>query len=83
MFGLDPLHLGTTARTGLPQWLAEFVAAFGLVLTIFDCVRFKPDAAAFAGIAPSDVPGFIVAQLLGGTCGGRSRRLAIRADARA
>jgi glycerol uptake facilitator-like aquaporin len=98
MFGLEPLQFGTTARTGLPQWLAEFVATFGLLLTILGCVRFKPDAVAFAvglyitsaywftastsfanpavtigrslsdtfaGIAPSDVPGFIVAQILG------------------
>jgi glycerol uptake facilitator-like aquaporin len=98
MFGLDPLQLSTTARTGLPQWLAEFVATFGLLITILGCVRFRPDAIAFAvglyitsaywftastsfanpavtiarslsdtfaGIAPSDVPGFIVAQILG------------------
>jgi glycerol uptake facilitator-like aquaporin len=98
MFGLDPLQLATTARTGLPQWLAEFVATFGLLLTILGCIRFKPDAVAFAvglyitsaywftastsfanpavtigrslsdtfaGIAPSDVPGFIVAQIIG------------------
>jgi len=98
MFGLDPFQLSTTARTGLPQWLAEFVATFGLLITILGCVRFRPDAVAFAvglyiisaywftastsfanpavtiarslsdtfaGIAPSDVPGFIVAQIVG------------------
>jgi glycerol uptake facilitator-like aquaporin len=98
MFGLDPIQLSTTARTGLPQWLAEFVATFGLLLTILGCVRFKPEAVAvavglyitsaywftastsfanpavtigrslsdtFAGIAPADVPAFIVAQILG------------------
>jgi glycerol uptake facilitator-like aquaporin len=98
MFGLEPIQLGGTARTGLPQWFAEFVATFGLLITILGCVRFKPDAVAFAvglyitsaywftastsfanpavtigrsfsntfaGIAPSDVPGFIVAQILG------------------
>jgi glycerol uptake facilitator-like aquaporin len=26
MFGLDPIQIATTARTGLPQWFAEFVA---------------------------------------------------------
>jgi glycerol uptake facilitator-like aquaporin len=95
---LSPLQLATTARTGWPQWLAEFVATFGLLLTILGCVRLKPDAVAFAvglyimsaywftastsfanpavtiarslsdtfaGIAPSDVPGFIVAELVG------------------
>jgi glycerol uptake facilitator-like aquaporin len=98
MFGLDPLQLSTTSRTGWPQWLAEFVATFGLLLTILGCVRFKPEAIAiavglyitsaywftastsfanpavtiarslsdtFAGIAPADVPAFIVAQILG------------------
>jgi glycerol uptake facilitator-like aquaporin len=98
MFGLDPFQLSTTARTGLPQWLAEFVATFGLLITILGCVRFRPDAVAFAvglyitsaywftastsfanpavtiarslsdtfaGIAPWDEPGFIVAQVLG------------------
>ena len=98
MFGLDPFQLSTTARTGLPQWFAEFVATFGLVVTILGCVRFRPDAVAFAvglyitsaywftastsfanpavtiarslsdtftGIAPSDVPSFIIAQILG------------------
>ena len=34
MFGLDPLQLSTTGRTGFPQWLAEFIATFGLLLTI-------------------------------------------------
>jgi len=48
MFGLDPFQLSTTARTGLPQWFAEFVATFGLVVTILGCVRFRPDAVAFA-----------------------------------
>ena len=48
MFGLDPFQLSTTARTGLPQWLAEFVATFGLLITILGCVRFRPDAVAFA-----------------------------------
>ena len=26
MFGLDPIQLGSTARTGLGQWLGEFIA---------------------------------------------------------
>jgi glycerol uptake facilitator-like aquaporin len=98
MFGLDPIQLATKARSGLPQWFAEFVATFGLLITILGCIRFRPDAVAFAvglyitsaywftastsfanpavtigrslsdtfaGIAPADVPGFIVAQILG------------------
>ncbi len=48
MFGLDPLQLGTAAGTGLPQWLAEFVATFGLLITVLGCVRFSPDAIVFA-----------------------------------
>jgi glycerol uptake facilitator-like aquaporin len=44
MFDLPILELSTTARTGPPQWFSEFVAAFGLLLTIFGCIRFKPDA---------------------------------------
>lgn len=44
MFDIDILQYSTTARTGLSQWFSEFVAAFGLLLTIFGCIRFKPDA---------------------------------------
>ena len=88
----------TTARTGSGQWIAEAVAAFGLVFTILAGLRFRPDAIpwlvglyitaaywftastsfanpavaiarafsdTFAGIRPIDLPGFIVAELLG------------------
>ena len=98
VFGLDPVQLGSTARTGTGQWIGEFIATFGLIATILGCVRFRPDALApavglyitsaywftsstsfanpavtvaralsdtFAGIAPADAPGFIVAELLG------------------
>ena len=44
MFGLALLQASTTARTGGPQWFAEFVAAFGLLLTIIGAVRTRPDA---------------------------------------
>ena len=37
MFALPLLAVGTTARTGGGEWLAEAVATFGLVLTIFGC----------------------------------------------
>ena len=89
------------ARTGFGQWTGEFIATFGLILTILGTVRFRhewvPASVAlyitaaywftsstsfanpaitiarsitntFAGIAPSDVPLFIVAQLLGAAC---------------
>jgi glycerol uptake facilitator-like aquaporin len=48
MFGLDLFQASTTARTGWPQWLAEFVAAFGLVLTIIGVIRTRPDMVAVA-----------------------------------
>lgn len=48
MFDLPVFQLSSTLRTGPGQWLAEFVAAFGLLLTILGCVRFKPDAVAMA-----------------------------------
>jgi glycerol uptake facilitator-like aquaporin len=103
MFGLDPLQHSLTARTGLGQWLGEFIATFGLTATILGCVRFRTDALAiavglfitsaywftsstsfanpavtiarslsdtFAGISPPDVPGFIVAQIIGALAAG-------------
>lgn len=48
MFGLDLIQLGSTARTGLGQWIGEFIATFGLIATILGCVRFKPEAVATA-----------------------------------
>jgi glycerol uptake facilitator-like aquaporin len=98
MFGLDPVQLSGTARNGVGQWLGEFIATFGLIATIFACVRFRPGALAaavglyigsaywftsstsfanpavtiaralsdtFAGIAPGDVPGFLLAEFAG------------------
>ncbi len=44
MFELPPIAIGTTARTGPSQWLAEAVATFTLILTIFGGVRFLPQA---------------------------------------
>src|SRR5262249_11514566 len=46
MFDLPPLLIGTTARSGPSQWLAEAVATFTLVLTILGGVRFAPQAVA-------------------------------------
>ena len=98
MFGLPILQYSTKARTGLGMWTGEFIATFGLVLTILGTVRFRRDwvpasvalyimaaywftsstsfanpaitvarslSNTFAGVAPSDVPMFIVAQLTG------------------
>lgn len=47
MFGLPALQMASTIRTGGGQWLAEVVAAFGLVFTILAGTRFKPDAIAW------------------------------------
>jgi glycerol uptake facilitator-like aquaporin len=98
MFGLPTLQLSVKARYGLGQFAGEFIATFGLILTILGTVRFRRDwvpasvglyitaaywftsstsfanpaitvarslTNTFAGIAPHDVPLFIVAQLLG------------------
>ena len=95
MFDLAILQFSSKARTGTGQWIAEAVAAFGLLLVILRAppgrvaamvaayigaaywftasTSFANPAAAFgrmftdsfAGIAPSSVPGFVLAQLLG------------------
>ena len=48
MFDLALLQESTKVRTGLGQWAAEGVATFGLVATIFGCLRARPDAVAMA-----------------------------------
>jgi len=48
MFELPVWQLSMTARSGSGQWLAEAVATFGLLLTIFGCIWRKPDATAYA-----------------------------------
>jgi glycerol uptake facilitator-like aquaporin len=98
MFDLPIWQASTTVRSGAAQWLAEAVAAFGLVFTILAGLRFRSDAIpwlvglyitaaywftastsfanpavaiaraftdTFAGIRPADLPGFIVAELIG------------------
>lgn len=44
MFDLAPLVIGTHARTGPSQWLAEAVATFSLALAILGGLRFRPEA---------------------------------------
>ncbi len=98
MFELPVWQVSLHPRTGPGQWLAEFVATFGLLLTILGCVARTPAVVpyavglyitaaywftastsfanpavtiarsisdTFAGIEPSAVPAFIVAQLAG------------------
>jgi glycerol uptake facilitator-like aquaporin len=98
MFNETLFQVSLHDRQGAGLWLAEAVATFGLVLTIFGTLRWKPEATpltvglfitsaywftastsfanpavtiarsltnTFAGIGPTGVPSFIVAQLLG------------------
>jgi len=48
MFDLPLVQASTTVRTGVGHWISEFVATFGLVLTILLLVRFRPDRVAIA-----------------------------------
>jgi glycerol uptake facilitator-like aquaporin len=101
MFDLPTLQLSVKARGGLGKGLGEFIATFGLILTILGTLRYRREWVApavalyivaaywftsstsfahpaitvarsftntFAGIAPHDVPLFVVAQLLGAAC---------------
>lgn len=113
MFDQAILQLSTKPRSGAGQWAGEFVATFGLILTIIGTVRHRPQwvpatvalyiAAAywftsstsfanpaitiarslsdsFAGIAPADVAGFILAQLAGALCAVGVARLLFDGD---
>ena len=42
MFELPMYFASTHARTGVAQWSSEFVATFGLLLTIWGGVRYRP-----------------------------------------
>lgn len=48
MFDLPVWQISTTVRSGAGQWLAEAVATFGLLLTIFGCLWRVPSAVPFA-----------------------------------
>jgi glycerol uptake facilitator-like aquaporin len=48
MFQLPLWQFSGTVRTGPGQWLAEAVATFGLVLTIFGCIARTPAAVPYA-----------------------------------
>lgn len=95
MFELPVWEIATKVRSGYGQWIAEIIATFGLLLTIFGCSASSVSYAvglyitaaywftastsfanpavtiarslsnSFAGIAPSGVVAFIVAQVLG------------------
>ena len=48
MFDNPIFDPSTTVRTGLGQWVGEFVATFGLIGTILGCIRARPEAVPFA-----------------------------------
>jgi glycerol uptake facilitator-like aquaporin len=48
MFELPVWQLSTHVRSGSGQWMAEAVATFGLLLTIFGCIARAPGAVAYA-----------------------------------
>jgi glycerol uptake facilitator-like aquaporin len=48
MFDLPLWQISMTARTGPGQWLAEGIATFGLLLTIFGCGARTPTAVPYA-----------------------------------
>ena len=47
MFAMPILEVSEKLRDGSAQWWAEFVATFGLMLTIAGAVRYTPAAAAY------------------------------------
>jgi glycerol uptake facilitator-like aquaporin len=48
MFALPVLQLSEHIRTGLPQWVAETIAAFGLLVVIWGCRVHREPVTAFA-----------------------------------
>ena len=48
MFDNPLFDPSTTVRTGLGQWVGEFVATFGLVGTILGCLKFRPETIPYA-----------------------------------
>lgn len=48
MFDNPLIDPSSTVRTGLGQWMGEFVATFGLVGTILACLKARPDFVATA-----------------------------------
>lgn len=48
MFGLPLFSASSHVRAGGAQLFSEFIATFGLLTVIWGCVRFRPQAVAFA-----------------------------------
>jgi glycerol uptake facilitator-like aquaporin len=47
MFAMPILETASKLRDGPAQWFSEFIATFGLILTIAGAVRYSPQAAAY------------------------------------
>lgn len=113
MFDEAILQFSGKSRTGLGQWTGEFIATFGLILTILGTLRNCPQAVpvsvalyitaaywftsstsfanpaitiarslsnSFAGIAPADVPYFIIAQGIGALGGLLAASIVLNAE---
>jgi len=48
MFDMELLQSSTHVRTGAGQWAGELIATFGLVATIFGCIKAAPQAVPYA-----------------------------------
>ena len=48
MFDMPLIQASTHVRTGLGVWTGEFVASFGLLMTIIGCLRNRPEAVPYA-----------------------------------
>ena len=48
MFDMELLQSSTHLRTGAGQWVGELIATFGLVATIFGCIKAAPQAVPYA-----------------------------------
>ena len=48
MFDMALLDISTNDRTGIGKWSGEFIATFGLIMTILGCLKTKPDAIPYA-----------------------------------
>jgi glycerol uptake facilitator-like aquaporin len=48
MFGLPVWQFSQHLRTGLPQWVAEVIATFGLLAVIWGCRAHREPVTAFA-----------------------------------
>ena len=48
MFDNPLIDPSTTVRSGIGQWVGEFVATFGLVGTILGCLKARPEAIPYA-----------------------------------